>query len=140
MEELPEVCVGNGGHVFEIAALKLLPADLSVAVEVHVLELALELSHQLVLHEVVRDEDHDRRLELVHLAEIANRLEFATHMQPFLPQLTPLPTPLPYPGVSQRLLPSDSQHGVVGEHPLDQVFGRGTDLAPFLLRKWDFSL
>lgn len=136
MEEFPEVCVGNGGHVFEIAALKLFPADLSVAVEVHVLELALQLSHQLVLHEVVRDEDHDRRLELVHLAEIANRLEFATHMQPFLPQLTPLP----YPGVSQRLLRSDSQHGVVGEHPLDEIFGRGTDLAPFFLWKWGFSL
>jgi hypothetical protein len=79
LEDLPQLLLTDGRHVFHVAALELIPTDLSVAVEVDALKLGLQFAHQFVLHEVVGDEDHDGRLELVHVAEVADGLELTSH-------------------------------------------------------------
>ena len=93
MEQVPKVILRNRGHIVEITQLKLLPTNLTVPVEVHSLELTLQLAHQLVLHEVVGYEDRDGRLKLVHFAEIANRLKFTARVQLIAAQFTALPHP-----------------------------------------------
>lgn len=80
-EYLPQLCLLNWGHILTITISKFLPTNLPITITVNTFKFGLQLSHQLILHQIMGDIDHNCCLKLIHLTKGLYGLKFITYVE-----------------------------------------------------------